>query len=133
MNYFVNNIVTDINLPEVLAEVQAVFARYEMALTSNQVEVLDELFWSSPHTVRYGVGENLLGAAAIQAYRRSHPSAGLERALQRTVITTFGRDLATANTEFTRAGTDRMGRQSHTWVRLAQGWQIVAAHVSLME
>jgi hypothetical protein len=120
----------EINLPEVVAEVEAVFARYEEALVNNRIEVLDELFWPSPSTVRYGVAENLVGIDAIRAFRAGRPSAGLARTLAATVITTFGRDFATAMTEFRRAGDDRVGRQSQTWVRFATGWRVVAAHVS---
>jgi hypothetical protein len=122
----------EINRPEVLAEVKAVFARYEDALVNNRVEVLDELFWASAFTVRYGVGENLRGIEAIRAFRAARPAAGLARTLENTVITTFGRDMATAMTEFSRSGTDRVGRQSQTWVRMAEGWRVVAAHVSLI-
>jgi hypothetical protein len=123
----------EINLPEVLAEVTAAFMRYEAALTGNDLAVLDELFWNSPHTLRYGAGENLLGYDAIQAFRRARPAQSLERSLRNTVITTFGLDCATANTEFIRPGEARIGRQSQTWMRLPQGWRIVAAHVSLMQ
>ena len=123
----------DINLPDVHAEVTAVFARYEHALVHNQVDRLDELFWSSPHTVRYGVGENLYGIEAIRAFRTARPSMGLARHLQDTVITTFGRDAATAMTLFHREGSTKIGRQSQTWVRLPQGWRVVAAHVSLLD
>ncbi|WP_114861300.1 oxalurate catabolism protein HpxZ [Azospirillum brasilense] len=122
----------EINIPEVVAEVTAVFERYERALTGNDVAVLDELFWNHPATLRYGVGENLYGYDAIAAFRQGRPAAGLDRSLRNTVITTFGRDMATANTEFTRPSTGRVGRQSHTWVRMPEGWRIVAAHVSLM-
>jgi Protein of unknown function (DUF3225) len=121
-----------INAPEVLAEVQAAFARYEDALVNNRVEVLDELFWHSPHTVRYGVGENLYGYDAIEAFRAARSPAGLARTLARTVITTYGRDAATAMTEFRRDGSALFGRQSQTWVRLPEGWRVVAAHVSLL-
>jgi hypothetical protein len=120
----------EINLPEIVAEVEAVFARYEDALVNNRTEVLDELFWPSPATVRYGVGENLVGIDAIRAFRAARPSAGLARTLVATVITTFGHDLATAMTEYRRTGNDRIGRQSQTWVRFAAGWRVVAAHVS---
>lgn len=123
----------DINLPDVLAEVQAVFARYEDALVNNRLEVLDELFWASPHTVRYGAAENLYGIDEIRAFRNARPSQGLARTLARTVITTYGRDSATAMTEFHRAGSARVGRQSQTWVRLPQGWRVVAAHVSVID
>ena len=120
-----------INDPRVLAEVRAAFARYEKALVGNDVAVLDELFWDSPHTVRYGAGENLYGTAQIRAFRAARPAAGLARTVHATTITTFGDDLATTNIEFARPGS-RPGRQSQTWVRLPQGWRIVAAHVSLM-
>lgn len=122
----------DLNLPDVLAEMQAAFARYEDALVHNQVEVLDELFWTSGLTVRYGVGENLYGIEAIRAFRNARPATGLARTLQNTVITTYGRDFATAMTEFRREGGTKVGRQSQTWVRFADGWRVVAAHVSLM-
>jgi hypothetical protein len=110
----------------------AVFARYEDALVNNRVEVLDELFWPSEFTVRYGVGENLRGIEAIRAFRLARPSTGLARTLENTVITTYGHDFATTMTEFRRAGVDRAGRQSQTWVRFDAGWRVVAAHVSLL-
>ncbi len=122
----------DINHPETLADVSAAFARYEQALISNDVAVLDELFWNSPHTLRYGVGENLYGFAEIQAFRAGRPSQGLQRDVLRTVITTYGRDYATANIEFQRVGGNKTGRQSQTWVRMPEGWRVVAAHVSLL-
>jgi hypothetical protein len=122
----------DINQPEVVAEVTAVFARYEHALVNNRVEVLDELFWASGFTVRFGVAENLYGIDAVRAFRAARPSAGLARTLQNTLITTYGRDFATAMTEFRREGSSRTGRQSQTWVRFADGWRVVAAHVSLL-
>lgn len=123
---------TDINLPDVLAEMQAVFEQYEDALVHNKVDVLDALFWNSPHTVRYGSGENLVGYAQIQAFRAARSPVGLARSLRHTVITTFGRDFATAMTEFHREGSAAVGRQSQTWVRLPEGWRVVAAHVSLL-
>jgi hypothetical protein len=121
-----------INLPDVHAEVGAVFARYEDALVNNKVEVLDELFWDSPRTVRYGVGENLVGIDAIRAFRLGRPAQGLARALQATVITTYGHDFATAMTEFRREGAAKTGRQSQTWCRIDGHWVVVAAHVSLL-
>ena len=120
----------EINLPEVLAEVTQVFARYEDALVNNRIEALDELFWPSAQTVRYGMAENLVGIDAIRAFRAARPSAGLARTLTATVITTYGRDFATAMTEFVREGQAGSGRQSQTWVRFAEGWRVVAAHVS---
>ena len=121
-----------INLPDVLAEITAVFARYEDALVNNKVDVLDELFWNSPHTLRYGATENLYGYAGIQAFRAGRPAQGLERRLLKTVITTYGKDVATVNLEFVRTGSERVGRQSQTWLRTENGWKVVAAHVSLM-
>lgn len=122
----------DINRPDVHAEVSAAFARYEDALVHNRTGVLDELFWASPHTVRYGVGENLHGIDAIRAFRAARPVAGLARTLMNTVITTYGNDFATASTEFQRVGAARPGRQSQTWCRIAGRWVVVAAHVSLL-
>ena len=121
-----------VNLPHVLAEVEAVFARYEHALVHNDVQVLDALFWHADAVVRYGVGENLVGIEAIRAFRRARPAAGLMRTLDRTVITTYGQDFATAMTEFRREGSASVGRQSQTWVRFAEGWKVVAAHVSVI-
>jgi Protein of unknown function (DUF3225) len=121
-----------INLPHVLAAVTAQFDRYEKALTGNDVAVLDELFWRSPHTLRYGATENLYGYDAIAAFRAGRPSQGLDRTLLKTVITTYGEDFATANVEFQRAGSSKTGRQSQTWMRTPQGWRVVAAHVSLL-
>ncbi len=121
-----------INLPAVLSEVTEAFARYEAALVANDVAVLDELFWRSPHTLRYGIGENLYGYQAIQDFRANRPAAGLARTVLRTVITTYGTDFATANIEFQRDGATRTGRQSQTWMRTPDGWRVVAAHVSLI-
>jgi hypothetical protein len=123
---------TAINLPDVVAEVSFQFARYEQALVTNDVVVLDELFWDSPHTLRYGATENLYGAAEIKTFRAGRPAQGLDRLLLKTVITTCGQDMATANVEFQRAGSLRTGRQSQTWLRTPEGWRVVAAHVSLL-
>ena len=119
----------EINLPEVLDEVTQVFQRYEEALIGNDVAVLDNSFWDSPHCLRYGVHENLYGYAAIAAFRAARAAENLARVLKNTVITTYGRDFATANTEFVRG--KACGRQSQTWVRMPEGWRVVAAHVSL--
>ena len=123
----------DVNLPEVLAEVEAAFARYERALVTNDLAVLDELFWADPRTVRYGVGEVLYGIEAIRAFRGSRTNQALARALDRVVITTFGRDFATASCVFTREGmVGKIGRQQQSWVRMPPGWRVVAAHVSVI-
>jgi hypothetical protein len=123
----------DINLPDVLAEVTVQSDRYEQALVTNDVAVLDELFWDSPHTLRYGATENLYGYADIGAFRAGRPAQGLQRTVLKSVITTYGRDMATVNLEFQRHGSDMTGRQSQTWMRTMQGWRVVAAHVSLLK
>jgi hypothetical protein len=122
----------EINRPEVLAEVDAAFARYEDALVNNRIEVLDELFWSSSRTLRYGATENLVGIDAIRAFRAARSPAGLARRLRNTVVTTYGRDFATTMTEFQREGDPRVGRQSQSWARFEEGWRVVAAHVSYL-
>ena len=119
-----------VNLADVVAEVRAAFDRYEAALVTNDVEVLNELFWESERTIRYGPAENLHGYAAICAFRAARSPAGLSRTLTNVVVTTFGRDFATVNAEFVRM--DRRGRQSQTWVRLDGAWRVVSAHVSLL-
>ena len=124
----------DINLPAVVAEVEAAFARYEAALVGNDVAVLDSLFWESPQVIRFGMSENLYGADEIAAFRAARPSVGLARRMSRTVITTFGEDFATAATLFHRdSAAGKVGRQMQTWARLPEGWRVVAAHVSLID
>jgi hypothetical protein len=124
----------EINQPDVVAEVAAAFARYEAALVGNDVAVLDELFWSGPYTIRYGIGENLYGPAEIAAFRAARSPAGLMRSLARTQITTYGRDMAVAATLFRRASAPGwIGRQMQTWARMPEGWRVVAAHVSMID
>jgi hypothetical protein len=119
-----------VNLPRVVIEVTAAFNRYEQALVTNDVAVLDELFWKSPLTLRYGATENLYGHDEIAQFRGARSPAGLARKLVKVVITTYGTDFATANCEFERGG--KSGRQSHSWIRTSDGWRIAAAHVSLL-
>ncbi|MCC8939374.1 oxalurate catabolism protein HpxZ [Bradyrhizobium sp. Arg68] len=124
----------DIDLPDVLAEVTAQFERYEKALVTNDVAVLDELFRNDKRTLRYGIGENLYGYEEIMAFRAARSAVGLMRRIDRTVITTYGRDAAVASTLFYRDSTPgRVGRQMQTWVRFPEGWRIVAAHVSVID
>jgi hypothetical protein len=124
----------EIDIPEVKAEVEAAFQEYERALVTNDVAVLDALFLNSDKTIRYGIGENLYGYGEIAAFRAARPSVGLQRSLERAVITTYGRDMATAWTLFRRpAATGKVGRQSQVWMRTPDGWRVVAAHVSLIE
>jgi hypothetical protein len=123
-----------IDSPDVVAEVRAAFERYERALVTNDVATLDEIFRNDPRTMRYGQSENLYGYKEIAAFRAARPSAGLARTLSRTVITTFGRDFAVASTLFHRTtAPGKVGRQTQTWVRFAEGWRIVVGHVSAIE
>jgi hypothetical protein len=123
-----------IDIPEVKAEVEAAFARYEEALVTNDVATLEALFWDDGRTIRYGIGENLYGMEAIRAFRRARSPVGLMRRTDRTVITTFGRDFATASTLFYReSAAGKVGRQQQSWARLAEGWRIVAAQVSVID
>lgn len=124
----------EINRPDVLAEVEAAFIDYERALVVDDLAVLDRYFLDRPETVRFGVAENLFGSDEIAAYRRRGPLAGPDRRLVRTVITTFGDDFATVSTLFRREGiAGRVGRQMQSWVRMPEGWRIVAAHVSIID
>ena len=123
-----------VDLPDVLAEVTEQFTRYEKALVTNDVAVLDALFRPDPRTLRYGIGENLYGYDAIMAFRAARSPVGLNRRTAKTVITTYGRDTAVASTLFYRDTlVGRVGRQMQTWVRFPEGWKIVAAHVSIID
>ena len=124
----------EIDLPDVKAEVEAAFTAYEEALVTNDVATLEALFWDDGRTIRYGGGENLYGMDAIRAFRRARSPTGLARQLERTAITTFGRDFATASTLFCRDGQPgTIGRQMQSWVRFPDGWRVVAAHVSTVD
>ena len=124
----------EVDRPEVVAEVTAAFQRYEQALVSNDVAVLDAVFRNDSRTIRYGVGENLYGYQEIEAFRAARLPAGLARTLSRTVITTYGRDVAIASTLFHRASAPgKVGRRMQTWVRFSDGWFVVAAHVSVID
>ena len=124
----------EIDIPEVVAEVRAAFDRYEKALTTNDVTVLDETFRVDPRTIRYGMAEILYGHHEIAAFRAGRSPVGLARSISRTVITTYGRDFAVASTLFHRATLPgKVGRQMQTWVRFPEGWRVVAAHVSLID
>jgi hypothetical protein len=124
----------EIDIPEVVAEVKAAFERYEKALVSNDVDVLDELFRADSRTIRYGATEILYGYDEIKAFRAGRSPVALNRTIERTVITTYGRDFAVVSTLYRRpSAPGRTGRQMQTWVRFPEGWRVVAAHVSLMD
>ncbi len=126
--------IDEVDLQDVVAEVRDAFTRYEQALTSNDVAALDGLFRKDPKTLRYGIGENLYGYKAIAAFRAARNPAGLMRDLAKTVITAYGRDTAVASTLFYRgSASGKVGRQMQTWIRFAEGWRIVAAHVSIID
>jgi len=123
-----------IDIPAVRAEVEAAFAAYERALVGNDVAALNRFFLDRPTTIRFGGGENLYGYEAIAAFRAARSPAGLARTLERTVITTYGRDFAIAATLFRRETMPgKLGRQMQTWVRTAGGWRVAAAHVSIID
>lgn len=129
------------NSPHAVAELSKAFELYEDALVHNKVDVLDALFWNSPHTLRYGAKENLNGYDEIKAFRAARPSAGLSRNILQRHIVTFGSHTGVANVTFSRSGEPRVGRQSQTWVKFddghalafADGWRVVSAHVSWMD
>jgi ketosteroid isomerase-like protein len=124
----------EIDLPEVVAEVRACFDAYEKALVNNDVTALNEMFRDDPRTVRYGAGENLYGYDEIKSFRAARSPVGLGRTISKTVITTYGRDFATASTLYERpSAAGKIGRQMQTWVKFADGWRVVAAHVSLID
>ena len=123
-----------INDPEVVAELRALYPRYEQALVSNDVDTLMAMFWAGPEVMRFGAAENLYGPEQLAAFRKARPAANLARTITRLDIVAFGRDFASITLEFERntaAGPIR-GRQSQTWVRMPEGWRIVSAHVSLL-
>jgi len=123
-----------INDPETVAELQALYPRYETALVTNDAETLTQMFWASPHVTRFGITENLHGIDEIAAFRKGRPSANLARTVRRLDIVTFGRDYGSVTLEFERNVNEKTvrGRQSQVWVRLPEGWRIVAAHVSIL-
>lgn len=123
----------EINRPEILAEVTEAFRRYEKALMANDVATLNELFWNSPHTIRYGLAEQAYGHPAIAGVRAARDPTDILRTLGRTVITTYGSDFATASCEYRRNSSGRFGRQMQTWLRTPEGWRVVAAHVCLFD
>jgi hypothetical protein len=124
----------EINLPEIVAELRELYARYEQALVSNDVGTLVAMFWASPHVMRFGVTENLYGENELEAFRKARPAANLARTVRRLDVVSFGRDFASITLEFLRDSPRGaiLGRQSQVWVRLPDGWRIVSAHVSLL-
>lgn len=121
-----------VNDTSVIAELRELAERYETALMANDLPALDGMFWQSPHVVRIGIGENLYGIDSIAAFRAARPGGSPPRRVIRTTISSFGQDMGVINVEFQRIGAVANGRQSQSWVRFAEGWRIVAAHVSLM-
>lgn len=122
----------EVNLPDVVREVRTAFERYESALMRNDIALLNELFWDSPHTLRYGIGEELYGHAQIAGFRAARDPSDVERELLKVVITTYGCDFASANCEYRRTRSGKFGRQSQFWMRTDAGWRIVSAHVSIV-
>jgi hypothetical protein len=123
----------EINRPQSVAEVTQAFQRYEKALMANDVATLNELFWDSPHTIRYGLAEQAYGHEAIAGVRAARDPKDILRTLTRVVITTYGSEFATASCEYRRNESGRFGRQMQTWLRTDAGWRVVAAHVCIFE
>ena len=124
-----------INDPATVAELAELYPKYETALVNNDVETLTAMFWHSDQVMRFGVTENLYGFEELEAFRKSRPSVGLARTVTRLDIVAFDTDFGSITLEFERHGKDGAlirGRQSQVWARLAEGWRIVAAHVSLL-
>ena len=124
----------EIDIPEVVADMRQAFDEYEKALVNNDVARLDALFRDDPRTIRYGAGEILYGYAEIKSFRAARSPVGLGRTLSKTVITTYGREFATASTLYERpSAPGKIGRQMQNWVKFPEGWRVVAAHVSLID
>ena len=124
----------EVDLPEVVAEVRAAFDAYEVALVNNDVDALNAMFRDDPRTIRYGAGENLYGYSEIKSFRVARSPVGLGRTISKTVITTYGREIAVASTLYERpSAAGKIGRQMQTWVKFPEGWRVVAAHVSLID
>jgi hypothetical protein len=122
----------EVNIPEIVDEVTEAFNSYEKALTENDIEMINHLFWNDIKTLRYGPNGSLISHEALANFRRNRPTNGVQRILKNTSIVTFGRDCAVANTEANYKNVPGTGRQSQTWVRTAEGWKIVSAHVSFL-
>lgn len=123
-----------INDPQVIAELRALYPRYEEALVNNDVDALVSMFWAGDHVMRFGVTENLYGPEELEAFRKARPAANLARTVTQLDIVSFGKDFASVTLEFERTSATGLvrGRQSQVWVRLSEGWRIVQAHVSLL-
>jgi hypothetical protein len=124
--------VLEVDIPEIVAELRAMFERYERALTQNDIVAVNDLFWNSGSTIRFGTREmeRHYGHAEIASFRLQRGPVDQRRELRNTRITAFGRDFGVINTEYMPAGSSAVGRQSQTWVRTESGWKIVSAHVS---
>jgi hypothetical protein len=121
--------------PETVAELKRLYPLYEAALVGNDVDTLTRMFWAAPQVMRFGVSENLYGIEELEAFRRGRSAVGLARTVTRLDVVAFGRDFGSITLEFERSAADGeviRGRQSQTWVRMPEGWRIVAAHVSLL-
>ena len=121
-----------INMPDVVGELEAAFDAYEQALLRHDVAMLDRFFRDDPQTVRYGVAENLYGAAAIRTYRLACAPVHPDRRITQRVVTSFGTGTWTISAKFAAPDSDKIGRQMQTWIRFGDGWRIVAALVSVI-
>jgi hypothetical protein len=122
----------EVDLPEVIAEVTRLFHAYEAALIRNDAEALNGFFWADDRVTRYGIADRQKGHRELAAFRASQPAPAFTRSLHDLRISSFGRDTAVAQVEFTRSDTSLRGFQTQTWVRFGAAWKIVAAHVSMI-
>ncbi len=124
----------EINDAATIAELAELYPKYEEALVTNDLATLTAMFWSAPEVMRFGVSENLYGIEELEAFRRGRSPLNLARRVIRLDIVSFGKDFGSITLEFEREsnGNTVHGRQSQSWVRLPEGWRIVAAHVSLL-
>lgn len=120
----------EVDRPEVVAELTAIFAAYEQALVGNDSQRLAGFFWDSERTVRFGIADHQLGAGEVRRWRRAQRPLPPGRTLSETRVSTFGTDFGVVTTFFTYPNGQALGRQTQTWARLPEGWRIVSAHVS---
>jgi hypothetical protein len=122
--------VMQINDSNILEAVTAASDRYEAALLSNKLSVLDELFWQDSQVERVSAMDEQVGIETIRAFRAARPIQGLARERLERRIVCFGDHSATVNIVFLRSSDGMIGRQSQTWVRFGEDWRIVFAHIS---
>jgi hypothetical protein len=124
-------LIETINSASIVDEILAQFSAYNAALDAGNADVLNVFFWDSTSTVRFGPAETLFGKDSIANFRLKRWKASVgSRELLSVAVTALDDDVGTTNALF-RNGEGKISRQSQTWARFAEGWRIVAAHVSV--